>query len=235
MHKSKRYKKLEEVLEKKKLYSFPEAVAIIKKTSTAKFDESIDLALNLGVNPKYSDQMVRSTVVLPHGTGQSRKVVVLTNEESKEQEAKKAGADFIGFEDIIEKIKGGWFDFDVIVVTPGVMKDISKLGKVLGPKGLMPSPKAGTVTNDIEKAVKEIKKGKVEFKVDKTANLHMNVGKVSFTEDKIAENIAAAVLAVVKARPTAAKGQYIKSCTLSSTMGVGIKLDTKESAFAGTI
>jgi len=213
---------------KEKSYTIPEAVGAVKKLANAKFDESVDIAFRLGVDPKYSDQMVRGNVVLPHGTGKTKKVVVLTKNSDKEAEAKKAQADYVGADDLIEKIKGGWFDFDVLVVTPEIMRDLSKLGKVLGPKGLMPSPKAGTVTNDIGQAVDEIKKGKVEFKVDKTGNVHIAIGKASFEEQKLQDNIEVAIKAVVSARPAAAKGQYIKTCSLSSTMGPGLRLDLKD-------
>ena len=228
MYKSKRYRKNQEMVPKEKSYTIPEAVGAVKKLANAKFDESVDIAFRLGVDPKYSDQMVRGNVVLPHGTGKTKKVVVLTKNSDKEAEAKKAQADYVGADDLIEKIKGGWFDFDVLVVTPEIMRDLSKLGKVLGPKGLMPSPKAGTVTNDIGQAVDEIKKGKVEFKVDKTGNVHIAIGKASFEEQKLQDNIEVAIKAVVSARPAAAKGQYIKTCSLSSTMGPGLRLDLKD-------
>lgn len=234
MRRSKRYKNMEGLAtDRDKLYSLDDAITLLKKTSTAKFDETIEVAFRLGVNPKYSDQMVRGSVVLPNGTGKSMKVAVITNDSKQAEDAKKAGAEEVGYDDLIQKIGGGWFDFDVLITTPASMRDLSKLGRVLGHKGLMPSPKAGTVTNNIAQAVEEVKKGKIEFKVDKTSNLHMNVGKASFDDAKISENITAAVKAIVNAKPVAAKGQYIKNCSISSTMGIGIKLDTKEAIFSG--
>lgn len=231
MQRSKRYVENSKKLDRNKLYAITEAVSLLKDTSNSKFDETVELAFNLGVDPKHADQLVRGTVILPNGTGKTRSVLVITDDPDKQKSAKDAGADFAGFSDMIEKIQDGWFGFDVLVATPGAMRDLSKLGRVLGPKGLMPTPKAGTVTEDVASAVDEIKKGKVEFKVDKTSNLHVIVGKVSFDEAKIQENIASVANAVVKAKPAAAKGVYIKSCTLSSSMGLGIALDTKESVF----
>jgi large subunit ribosomal protein L1 len=208
-----------------KYYGVAEAAAVVKKTATAKFDETIELHVKLGVDPKQSDQNVRGTVVLPNGTGKSKRVVVVAKGE-RIKEAEAAGADLAGDADVIEKIAKGWFDFDVLVATPDAMKDLTKLGKILGPKGLMPNPKAGTVTFDIGRTVGELKAGRVEFKLEKdAANIHVGIGKASFAPEKIAENAKAVLHAVMAAKPAAAKGQYLQSVTLASTMGPGIKLD----------
>jgi len=207
-----------------KFYGVAEAAAVVKKTATAKFDETIELHVKLGVDPKQSDQNVRGTVVLPHGTGKSKRVVVVAKGE-KVKEAEAAGADTAGDADVIEKISKGWLDFDVLVATPDAMKDLTKLGKVLGPKGLMPNPKAGTVTFEIGRTVKELKAGRIEFKLDATGITHVVVGKASFAPEKIAENVKAFLHALLAAKPAAAKGTYMQSVTLSSTMGPGIKLD----------
>jgi large subunit ribosomal protein L1 len=204
-------------------HTFEEAVGLVKKAHYAKFDESVDVSLKLGVNPKYSDQMVRGTVVLPHGTGKTKKICVIAAGE-KLKEAEEAGADFTGGDDIIEKIAGGWIDFDVVIATPDVMRGVGKLGRILGTKGLMPNPKSGTVTFDIKKAVEETKAGKVEFRVDKTSIIHASIGKVSFPEDKLVENLKTLVQAVLHAKPAAAKGKYIRSMYLSSTMGPSFRL-----------
>lgn len=205
-------------------YDLREAVAIVKKTASAKFDETVELALKLGVDPRQADQMVRGTTSLPHGTGKKVRVLVFAKGE-KVAEAKDAGADFVGAEDMMEKVKGGWLDFDATIATPDMMSSVGKLGRVLGPRGLMPSPKSGTVTFDVDKAVKEIKAGKIEFRVDKSANIHVPIAKVSFTEEQIYENAVAVFEAIVRAKPSAAKGQYLRVATLSSTMGPGIRLD----------
>jgi large subunit ribosomal protein L1 len=201
-----------------------EAVALIKKVAFAKFDESLDIAILLGVDPKHADQMVRGTVVLPHGTGKSKRVLVIASGE-KVKEAEDAGADHAGGAELVAKIQAGWTDFDALVATPDVMKDVGKLGKVLGPRGLMPNPKTGTVTFDVRKAVSEIKAGKVEYRVDKTAILHNSLGKLSFPIEKLIENVHSYLTAVVKAKPTTAKGKYLRSVYLSSTMGPSVKID----------
>jgi large subunit ribosomal protein L1 len=207
-------------------YSLDDAVSLLQKVKYAKFDETVDLTLRLGVDPKHADQMVRGTVVLPHGLGKSKKVLVIASGE-KMREAEAAGADIVGGEDMVEKIqKENWTDFDAVISTPDMMKSVGRLGKVLGPRGLMPNPKTGTVTFDVAKAVQEVKAGKVEFRTDKTALVHVPVGKLSFEPKKLVENATTVVTAVVKAKPSVAKGKYIKGCTLSSTMGPGVPIDT---------
>src|SRR5687767_12773720 len=205
-------------------YPISDAVALVKDSSFAKFDETVDVAVNLGVDPRHADQVVRGTVVLPHGTGKSVRVLVITQGD-RVREAEAAGADFVGIE-YIQRIKEGWLECDVIVATPDVMGQLGALGKVLGPRGLMPNPKAGTVTMDVTRAVREIKAGKIEFRVDKTGNVHAPVGKVSFGADQLAANVHAFMETIVRARPAAAKGTYLRSATISSTMGPGVKLDT---------
>lgn len=220
-------KKLDNAAEKvdtSKEYPIEEAISLVKENKVAKFDETVDIAINLGVDAKKSDQMVRGTVILPYGTGKSVRVLVFAKGE-KEKEAREAGADFVGAEDMVEKIQKGWLDFDKAVATPDLMGTVGKLGKLLGPRGLMPNPKLGTVTFDIGKAVKEIKAGKVEYKVEKAGIVHVPIGKVSFDKEKLLENTMAVLKAVVRAKPSSSKGKYIKKVTMSSTMGLGIKLD----------
>jgi len=201
-----------------------EAIPLVQKVRYAKFDETIEIAMRLGVNPKHADQMVRGTVVLPHGLGRDTRVLVIATGE-KQKEAQDAGADVVGGEDMVEKIQGGWMDFEAVVATPDMMRAVGKLGKVLGPRGLMPNPKIGTVTFEVGKAVKEIKAGKVEFRVDKSGIIHAPIGKSSFASEQHIENAQAQVTSVVKAKPSAAKGKYLKSVTVSSTMGPGVKVD----------
>jgi large subunit ribosomal protein L1 len=206
-------------------HTVEEAVPLMQKVKFAKFDETVELAMRLGVDPKHADQMVRGTVVLPHGLGKSKKVLAIAGGE-KQREAADAGADHVGGEEVVDKIQGGWMDFDAVVATPDMMRAVGKLGKVLGPRGLMPNPKTGTVTPNVAQAIKEIKAGKVEFRVDKTGIVHAPVGKVSFPAQNLVENAHALIDSVVKAKPSAAKGKYLRSVTLSSTMGPGITIDT---------
>ncbi len=226
---SKRYKKALELVDAKKAYPLKSAVEILSKFPKAKFNETIDLAFRLGVDPKQSDQMVRGTVPLPHGSGKTIRVLVFAKGAAAEA-AKGAGAEYVGFEDMIAKCNSGWNDFDVAVATPEAMSEVRKLGKVLGPRGLMPNPKTGTVTDDTAKAVKEVKAGRVEFKVDKTGNIHVAVGKASFTPQQIEENARAVLDAVHKAKPSGVKGVYVHTCTLSATMSPPVRLDVKELA-----
>jgi len=220
----KKLKAANEQLDKGKEYSIDEAVDKVKKMSFVKFDESVDLAFNLGVDPRKSDQMVRGSVVLPHGTGKSVRVLVFAKGE-KEKEARDAGADFAGAEDMVEKITKGWLDFDKVVATPDMMGVVGKLGKILGPRGLMPNPKLGTVTFDVAKAVNEIKAGKVEYRTEKAGVVHVPIGKVSFDEQKLKENARAVVDSITKAKPATSKGKYMKKISISSTMGPGLKVD----------
>jgi len=206
-------------------HTIEEAVPLLQKVKYTKFDETVELAVRLGVDPKHSDQMVRGTVVLPHGLGKSKKVLVLAGGD-KQREAKEAGADHVGGEELVDKIMGGWMDFDAVVATPDMMRAVGKLGKVLGPRGLMPNPKTGTVTPDVTKAVNEIKAGKVEFRVDKAGIVHAPIGKISFPTEKLVANAHALMDSIVKAKPSAAKGKYLKSVTISSTMGPGVAVDT---------
>ncbi|MEO0075063.1 MAG: 50S ribosomal protein L1 [candidate division WOR-3 bacterium] len=224
---SKRYKNLQSKREAQKEYSLSEAVKIVKDSASAKFDETVDLAINLGIDPKKQDQTVRGTVSLPYGSGKKVRILVLTRGE-KEKEAKDAGADYVGLEEYIEKIKQGWLDFDIVVATPDVMSEVGKLGKILGTKGLMPSPKTGTVTFDIASTVRSLKAGRIQYKTDKTGNIHVIVGKASFDQEKLEKNILAVVSELLKVRPPTVKGQFLKTLTLSTTMGIGCKLDVKE-------
>ena len=211
-------------LVEKPAYTLADAMPLVKKAAFAKFDETVELAMRLGVDPKHADQMVRGTVVLPHGLGKSKRVIVIASGE-KVREARDAGADEAGGDDLVQRIQGGWLDFDAVVATPDMMKSVGKLGKVLGPRGLMPNPKTGTVTMDVARAVKEVKAGKVEFRVDKTGIIHCPLGKVSFDAAKLAENAHALISNVIKAKPATAKGRYVKSIVISSTMGPGVPID----------
>lgn len=226
---TKRYKAAVALIDKTKPYTVEEAIATLKRTPGAKFDETVDLSLHLGVDPKHADQMVRGAVVLPHGIGKAVRVAVFAKGE-KEREAREAGADYIGAEDLIEKIQGGWMEFDATIATPDLMGQVSKLGKVLGPRGLMPNPKLGTVTFDIARAVREVKAGKVEFRVDKAGNVHVRIGKKSFAAGQLVENAMTLIEAIMRAKPAAAKGQYLRSLTVSSTMGPGVRMDVQRLA-----
>jgi len=226
---AKLYAKAMEQVDPTKEYAVEEAVELARKVAYAKFDETVELAVHLGVNPKYADQMVRGAVILPHGTGKQVRVLVFAKGE-KEREARDAGADFVGAEDMVEKIQGGWLDFDTAIATPDLMGQVGRLGKILGPRGLMPNPKVGTVTFDIARAVREVKAGKVEFKVDKAGNVHVPIGKKSFPEERLIENANAVLEALVRAKPAAAKGQYLRSITVSTTMGPGISVDVQRVA-----
>lgn len=225
---SKRYRKALEMVDKTKSFPLPQAVQLLAKLPKAKFNETVDLAFRLGVDPKQSDQMVRGTVPLPHGSGKVVRVLVFAKAGSAADAAKAAGAEYVGFEELVKKCQEGWADFDVAVATPEAMTEVRKLGKVLGPRGLMPNPKTGTVTEDTAKAVKEVKAGRVEFKVDKAANVHVPIGKASFTAQQIQENAAAVIDAVQRAKPSSAKGQYLVSCTLSTTMSPPVRLDLRD-------
>lgn len=221
----KKYDDALKLIEADKLYTPKEAVALVKKTTVTKFDSSVELAVRLGVDPKYPDQQVRGAMVLPNGTGKSKKVLVFAK-GAKVQEAEAAGADYVGGDELAAKIKGGWMDFEVCVATPDMMGVVGKLGKILGPRGLMPNPKVGTVTMDVTKAVQEIKAGKVEYRCDKSGNVQVIIGKVSFDEAKLLENYLALIDTLIKVKPSGAKGTYIKSVTLSTTMGPGVHVDT---------
>ena len=223
---SKKRKVAEAKIDKTKVYSLKEASALVKDINTTKFDASVDLHIRLGVDPKKADQQVRGTVTLPHGTGKTKRVLVLCTPD-KEADAKAAGADYVGLEEFITKIEGGWTDVDVIIATPSVMPKIGKLGKVLGPRNLMPNPKTGTVTNDVVNAVNEVKGGKIAFKVDKVGIIHASIGRVSFGADKIAENSQELINAIVKLKPSSSKGTYLKGVSMASTMSPGILIDTK--------
>ncbi|KKB35845.1 50S ribosomal protein L1 [Bacillus thermotolerans] len=222
--KGKKFQEAAKLVDRSVAYELTEAVELVKKTSFAKFDATVEAAFRLGVDPKKADQQIRGALVLPNGTGKTQKVLVFAKGE-KAKEAESAGADYVGESDYINKIQQGWFDFDVIVATPDMMGEVGKLGRVLGPKGLMPNPKTGTVTFDVTKAVEEIKAGKVEYRVDKAGNVHVPIGKVSFDNDKLVENFRAIFDAMMKAKPSAAKGTYMKNVTLTSTMGPGVKVD----------
>lgn len=220
----KKYLDAAKKVDSNKLYSVAEAMKLVKEISYANFDATVDVAYNLSVDPKQADQQIRGSIVLPNGTGKTQTVVVFAEGPQADQ-AKAAGADFVGSDDLVEKIQGGWLDFDVVVATPMMMAKVGRLGRILGPKGLMPNPKTGTVTMDIEKAVKNVKAGQVEYRVDRQAAIHTPIGKVSFTEDQLVENFDALRDVILRARPASAKGQYIKSVAVSATFGPGIKLD----------
>lgn len=222
----KRYNNLAKTVNSSVEMNINEAVKSVKKLATAKFDESVDIAIKLGVDPRKADQAIRGTVSLPHGIGKTVRVTVVTR--NSQDAARAAGADEVGFEDLLEKIKGGWTDTDVIVATPEVMGELGKLGRVLGPRGLMPNPKSGTVTTDVATAVQEVKAGKIEFRVDKGGNVHSTVGKASFDENKLVDNINVFISTILKAKPSTAKGQYVKGVAISSTMGPAVKIDTQE-------
>ncbi|WP_110113968.1 50S ribosomal protein L1 [Bacillus sp. CGMCC 1.16541] len=222
--KGKKYIEAAKLVDRTTAYSVEEAIALVKKTNTAKFDATVEVAFRLGVDPKKADQQIRGAVVLPNGTGKTQRVLVFAKGE-KAKEAEAAGADYVGDSDYINKIQQGWFEFDVIVATPDMMGEVGKLGRVLGPKGLMPNPKTGTVTFDVEKAVNEIKAGKVEYRVDKAGNIHVPIGKISFEDNKLVENFGTIFETMLKAKPAAAKGTYMKNVAITSTMGPGIKVD----------
>ncbi|ASB86695.1 50S ribosomal protein L1 [Bacillus sonorensis] len=222
--KGKKYVEAAKLVDRTKAYDVNEAIELVKKTNTAKFDATVEAAFRLGVDPRKNDQQIRGAVVLPNGTGKTQRVLVFAKGE-KAKEAEAAGADYVGDTDYINKIQQGWFEFDVIVATPDMMGEVGKIGRVLGPKGLMPNPKTGTVTFEVEKAVKEIKAGKVEYRVDKAGNVHVPIGKVSFEEGKLVENFATMYDTILKAKPAAAKGVYVKNVSVTSTMGPGIKVD----------
>ncbi|HEY6192292.1 MAG TPA: 50S ribosomal protein L1 [Bacteroidota bacterium] len=224
MKKSKRYQAAAKKVDQKKIYTVAEAVQLVKEMASAKFNEAVDIAVRLGVDPKKADQAVRGTVALPHGIGKSVRVLVLAK-PPKDEEAREAGADHVGFQDYIQKITAGWADIDVIIATPDTMGEVGKLGKVLGPRGLMPNPKSGTVTMDVGKAVKEVKAGKIEFRVDKAGILHATVGKSGFEQEKLVENVQAFLNTVIRIKPSSSKGQYVKSIALSSTMGPSVRID----------
>ncbi|WP_068469695.1 50S ribosomal protein L1 [Candidatus Protochlamydia phocaeensis] len=228
---SKRTREIARSLDVTKAYSVKEAVEILKKCLPAKFDQTVEVSLKLGVDPRRSDQSVRGTVSLPNGTGKTMKILVFAKGD-KVKEALAAGADYAGHEELLEKVNGGWTDFDAVVATPDMMRDVGKLGKVLGPRGLMPTPKAGTVTTDIAKAVQELKGGKIEFKLDRHGVINNGVGKLSFSAEKLVENIQAFLTAIQRAKPASAKGHYMKSLVISSTMGPGLKIDLRESDLA---
>jgi large subunit ribosomal protein L1 len=221
----KKYRKAQETVGQKPQYPLPEAVEVVTKSAYAKFDETVEVAMRLGVDPKHADQMVRGTVILPHGLGGKTKRVLVIATGEKAKEAEEAGADHVGGDDVVQRIQEGWLDFDAVVATPEMMRSVGRLGKLLGPRGLMPNPKTGTVTFDVGKAVREIKAGKVEFRVDKTAIIHAPIGKVSFGPQKLVENARILIDSVLRARPAAAKGRYVRSIALSSTMGPGVRVD----------
>ena len=221
MKKGKKYLQVAEKIDSTKVYSIEEACALVKETSTVKFDATIDVSFHLNVDPKYADQQLRGTIILPHGNGKTKKVLAITR---KHEEAKAAGADYVGDKDMLEKIqKENWFDFDIIVATPDMMGELGKMGRLLGPKGLMPNPKTGTVSMDIAKAITEIKAGKIEYRVDKQGNIHLSIGRVSFDTEKLVDNLKVVVETLLKVRPASVKGQYVKNCVVTTTMGPSVK------------
>ena len=220
----KKYEEASKLIDKAAQYEVSEAIELVKKTATAKFDETVEVAFKLGVDPRQSDQMIRGAVVLPNGTGKTQTVLVFAKGE-KAKEAEAAGADFVGADDIVAKIQGGWFDFDVAIATPDMMGVVGKIGRLLGPKGLMPNPKTGTVTMDVTKAINDVKAGKIEYRVDKTGIIHAPIGKASFEQEKLEENFKTLCDVLIKAKPASSKGQYIRSVTVSSTMGPGVKIN----------
>lgn len=232
--KSKRFREIAKLYDTEKLYSLSEAVAILKKCPPIKYDQSLDISLKLNVDSRKADQQVRSTVALPNGTGKSVRVLVVASGD-KAEEAQNAGADFVGNADLIEKIQGGWTDFDVMIATPDMMREIGKLGKVLGPRGLMPTPKAGTVTNDVAKAIADVKGGKIEFRADRHGVCNNMVGKLSFADEALVENLESYLAALIRVKPTGVKGAYMQGCAISSTMGPGIKIDLRQTKAAGGI
>ncbi|WP_430789299.1 50S ribosomal protein L1 [Virgibacillus flavescens] len=225
--KGKKYQEALKLVDRTKSYEAKEAISILKEASRANFDETVEAAFRLGVDPKKADQQIRGAMVLPHGTGKTQRVLVFAKGE-KAKEAEAAGADFVGDQEMINKINQGWFDFDVIVATPDMMAEVGKLGRVLGPKGLMPNPKTGTVTFEVEKAVNDIKAGKVEYRVDKSANIHVPIGKLSFDDEKLLENFVAITETLVKVKPQASKGVYMRNVSVTSTMGPGVKIDVSD-------
>jgi large subunit ribosomal protein L1 len=227
MNHGKKYNAAAAKVDNAKFYALEDAVPLLKQLATAKFDETVLLSANLGVDPRHADQQVRGTVVLPHGTGKKVRVLVLARGE-KEKEASEAGADFVGADEYVPKLREGWMDVDVIIATPDLMGEVGKLGKILGPKGLMPNPKSGTVTFDVGKAVKDVKAGKIEYRVDKGSNIHVPVGKMSFDADKLLENVKVLIAELLRVKPSSAKGRYLKSLALSPTMGPSVKLDTQQ-------
>jgi large subunit ribosomal protein L1 len=231
MKRSKRYLELSKKIDRNIEYGLDDAVNLLKETSKAKFDETVEIAMRLGVDPRHADQMVRGTLTLPNGTGKSVKILVLTKGPNV-KDAEDAGADYVGLEDYVEKIQKGWLDFDVVIASPDVMSVVGKLGKILGTRGLMPNPKSGTVTAEIANAVKEFKAGKIDFRVDKTGIIHSGIGKTSFDKNQLVENIRVFVNTVIKMKPSASKGTYLRSISISSTMGPGIYLDTNQSSYS---